>query len=98
VTEKEFMAAVLELARVSGWRAYHTHDSRRSEPGFPDLVMVRDGSLLFVELKVDRGVLSPAQREWVDALRGAGADVRIWWPSDWAQIEKTLARRARRAA
>jgi len=33
--EKEFMASVVELATVLGWRSYHTHDSRRSAPGSP---------------------------------------------------------------
>ncbi len=39
--EKPFQAQVVELARLSGWLTYHTHDSRRSQSGFPDLVLVR---------------------------------------------------------
>lgn len=44
VRERDFQAAVMELARLLGWRVYHTWDSRKSEPGFPDLVLVRDAS------------------------------------------------------
>ena len=38
---REFMPAVVELAKRFGWLLYHTHNSRRSASGFPDLVMVR---------------------------------------------------------
>ena len=37
VTEGEFQAWVLDLANRNGWLAYHTHDSRKSAAGFPDV-------------------------------------------------------------
>src|SRR5688572_19177552 len=40
-TERAFQAQVVKYARLMGWTAYHTHDSRRSQAGFPDLVLVR---------------------------------------------------------
>ena len=39
--ESDFQRAVIEMARLHGWLVYHTHDSRRSAPGFPDLVLVQ---------------------------------------------------------
>lgn len=85
-TEKEFQAAVVELARALGYRTYHTYSSRRSTPGFPDLVIVRPGSPpIFAELKAERGALSTEQAWWVDAL---GAEV--WRPSDWDRICRVL--------
>ena len=48
---------VVDLARTLGWRVYHTYDSRRSQPGFPDLVLVRE-RILFLELKSETGKLS----------------------------------------
>ncbi len=91
VTEKAFMQNVLDLARLTGWRCYHTHDSRRSAAGFPDLVMARDGRVLFAELKSEAGRVSPAQRDWLTALASC-AEVFVWRPSDWSQIEWTLRR------
>lgn len=91
-TEKEFQAAVVQLARLQGWLCYHTYDSRRSEPGFPDLVLVRD-RVLFWELKGTNGKLSPAQVIWLDKLEAAGAEVDVWWPKDWKRIERVLSRR-----
>ena len=32
---------VQHLTRLPYWLAYHTHDSRKSAPGFPDLVLLR---------------------------------------------------------
>ena len=42
-TEKQFQQSVVEVARTLKWRVYHTHDSRRSAAGFPDLVLTRGG-------------------------------------------------------
>lgn len=93
MTEASFQGAVLEYAALCGWLAYHTYDSRHSAKGFPDLVLVRDNRLIFAELKTDTGRVSPDQREWLDALLGAGAEVHIWRPADWPEILDTLKRR-----
>lgn len=89
-TEKEFMAQVVALAKMFGWLCYHTHDSRRCEPGFPDLVLARGRQIIFVELKVKGNRATAAQKRWMDTLRGCGADYRLWRPEDWSEIEWTL--------
>lgn len=92
-SEKEFQAQVVQLAKLTGHLCYHTFDSRRSEPGFPDLVIIKPGMFrpLFVELKTESGKLSWPQEGWGKALRVCpGADYRIWRPSDWDEIEATL--------
>ena len=88
VLEKDLMAAVLSDARLLGWLAYHTHDSRRSEPGFPDAVLVRE-RVVWVEFKVGRGVLSAAQERWQAALKAAGAEVYVLRPEqrEWFREE-----------
>lgn len=90
ITEKTFMAQVIRLARLFGWRHYHTHDSRRSAAGFPDLVLVRGPRLIFAELKTDTGKLSLDQQAWLLTLGGAGATARVWRPRDWSAIEAEL--------
>ncbi len=90
VTEKAFQAQVLKLAAILGWMAYHTHDSRRSQRGFPDLVLVRGARLIFAELKSESGKVKPEQAAWIAALQFAGQMAYIWRPSDWDRIVATL--------
>lgn len=96
-TEKQFEGAVVDLARLSGWKIFHPFDSRRSESGWPDLAMVRSGVLVLAELKTDSGQLSRAQCDWLEHLgevaRGmSNVVVRCWRPIDWLEIERVLAR------
>lgn len=91
VSEKAFQQAVIDLARLSGWRVFHVYDSRRSPAGFPDLVLVRHETMLCLELKTDVGRVTPAQATWLEAL-GAVQHVTaaVWRPADWAVIERQL--------
>ena len=71
-TEKQLLAKVRDAAALGGWLCYHTHDSRRSEPGFPDLVLVRDADMIAVEMKSATGRVSEHQSKWVKALSMVG--------------------------
>ncbi len=93
VTEKAFMSTVLDFAKLTHWMTYHAHDSRRSQPGFPDIVMIRPPRLLFCELKSETGQLSQAQQHWLALLRLVPCiETFVWRPSDWLAIEATLKR------
>lgn len=92
ITEKQFTQLVVDAARWRGWLAYHTQDSRRSAAGFPDLVLVRAGEMMFVELKTEKGRISPAQHEWLDSLARAHPAVMLWRPRDWPTIDAVLDR------
>jgi len=84
------MASVFKLARMLGWACYHTFDSRRSEGGFPDAVMVKRPRVLFVEFKSDRGKATAAQLAWIGELRACGQEVYIWRPSEFEKIQRIL--------
>lgn len=91
--ESAFQKQVEGLAKVYGWLRYHTHDSRRSHAGFPDLVLLRGPELIFAELKTDRGRIRPEQQDWIDALQLVpGVDVYLWRPKDWDALHARLAR------
>ena len=88
--EASFMAQVVAYAGLLGWHHYHTHDSRHSVAGFPDLVLVRRPRLLFVELKREGEYPTDAQRQWLDELKACDTEAYLWWPTDWEVIERIL--------
>lgn len=102
LTEAQLQEKVIALAKAKGWLVMHSRPARTEkgwrtpiagDAGFPDLVLARDGRVLFAELKSESGRLTRQQREWLDAL-GAGQyakSVHVWRPSDWPEIEGTLA-------
>lgn len=96
MSEAELLAAVRQLARLSGWLTYHTHDSRRSEAGFPDLTLVniRQGRIIFAELKTAAGRTTPQQDEWLAALAAAGCETALWRPADLPNIARILCKRS----
>lgn len=83
--EKPFQTRVIQLAKFHGFElVYHTHNSKRSAPGFPDLVMVstRHGRILYRELKTTKGRVTVEQQTWLDALEATGQDASVWRPAD----------------
>ena len=85
MSEAALQGRVLGLARELGWElGYHTHDSRRSQPGFPDLVLLSTARrrLVMAELKTTRGRVSPAQQAWLVGLGAAGIERHVWRPAD----------------
>lgn len=64
------------------WDAYHTHRSDRSDAGWPDEVFCKPPRVVFVELKTEKGRISPAQRKWLRNLAACGQEVCVLRPSD----------------
>ena len=96
VSEKDFQQQIIDLARLNKWMVYHTADSRRSYPGFPDLVMVRGAVCIFLELKSVKGKATVQQQEWIDRLqkvRIVHADIAR--PHNWDDVRRALTARAR---
>lgn len=91
VTEKSFMATVVELAKLRGWKVFHVFDSRRCVAGFPDLLLIRGTQLIVAELKVGRNTATAEQVEWLRAFEGAAVTAHVWYPEMWDVIEKVLA-------
>jgi len=89
ISEKAFQWRIVEMASKLGWKTYHTFDSRRSTPGFPDLVLVRD-RVIYAEIKTERGTLSVMQSIWLDILKNAGQECYVWKPSDYATVQEIL--------
>lgn len=96
--EAALQTQVIALAKTLGYLVYHTHDSRRSHKGWPDLVLAHPDRNRFLirELKSQRGYPTPEQREWLAALTALGIDAGIWRPIDLfdGTIQKQLTQKA----
>jgi hypothetical protein len=93
VLETDFQSQVLQLAGLLRWRRAHFRPAlnRRGEwqtavqgdgAGFPDLILVRGGRVLAVELKSELGKTTPEQDAWLAAFAQAGVVSCVWRPSD----------------
>ena len=89
--EKQFQAQVVKAARLYGWVALSTWNSKHSPAGEPDLRLIRPPRVVFAELKTENGRVTPAQREVMRLLSLCpGVEVYLWRPSDWDEIVKVL--------
>lgn len=82
MTEAQLMECLIQAARTLGFLVYHDRDSRRNEPGFPDLIIVGHGYLFAWECKTAKGRIRPAtitkrgrvlpgQDDWLNAIEAA---------------------------
>lgn len=92
MSEATFQKWITAFARENGWRIFHVNNStkrlmRGTSAGFPDLTMVYEDELIFMEVKAEGGKLSEAQEGWRTALEGldarnAGIQYHVVYPSD----------------
>ena len=83
--ERDLSQLIFDAARKLRWLVarYPTFRPTHTTPGFPDLVLVRNGRLIFAELKREGKDPTDDQEDWLFALRGTAAEVYTWRPRDW---------------
>ena len=90
-TEAEFQSWVVKCGERHGWTIWHDNDSRRNDPGFPDLVCAHPKlGLMFMELKTATGRVRKEQQAWIDLLDNAGVWVLVWRPANQDVIEEVF--------
>jgi len=103
MTEAELMTAVVDLARMLGYRTMHVRRSigkgRRwqtttSVVGWPDLVLWTPGRFIAAELKSATGALAAEQVDVLASLHDAGVETYVWRPDDLQTIATILRRKA----
>jgi len=101
LSEAEFLSQVTDLADIMGFAWLHlrpgmTRDSWRtpiSGPlgrGFPDLLLIRPGRIIFAELKRAGGKPTPDQAILLAALKDWGFEAYLWEPKDMDEIQRVL--------
>ena len=94
LSEKDLQRQVFDLLALTGFgRVYHTFDSRRSAKGFPDIFALRERAIM-LELKREKGKLTPAQKQWLADLASAGLEVYLIRPRDLDALAVVLAARS----
>ena len=94
--ESDFQAQLVSAATRMGWDPiYHTHDSRYSAAGFPDLVMChpRQRRVVYAELKNDERAFTEEQLHWYAALLACGQEAYLFRFKDWNAALAILVRR-----
>ena len=74
-----------------GWHTFHVRNSRGSDPGWPDLVLLRPPRSIYAELKTMAGRVSKSQRETLGELEACGYETYVWRPCDRDEIARVLA-------
>ena len=102
MSEAEFKNVVISIAKRYGWLIHHDLPAQngrgkwathiQGDAGFPDLLMVHpvSGKILAVELKAEKGKLSPLQKRWLMAFDVSATFNSVWKPSDMEYILYTL--------
>lgn len=93
MTERQLRDAVVACARLLGYDCYWTWSSKHSPAGMPDLLLTKDGRLIFAELKVGVRKTTPEQDHWLAVLEKVpSAEVFLWRDHDWlsGRIERVL--------
>jgi hypothetical protein len=94
VNENDFLRKVVDLAHIRGWLVHHDRPARTSQgwrsaiqgdPGFPDLVLARNGQTIIAELKTGDGRLTLHQKAWIEQT-----GCHVWRPTDWPTIMELL--------
>lgn len=95
--EKSWQDWIIREATDHGWKTYHTHNSRRSQPGYPDLAMVHpDHGYVLLELKREPtpknpAKLRPEQRQWLALLQRVGQRAYLARPRDIERVTRLIA-------
>ena len=95
--ERDFQGRLRRAALDLGWQYYHTHDSRKSDEGWPDTILCKPGVLYAWELKVGTHKPTMAQLEWISLLNTVThLEAAVMRPGDWDLMLDKLRQRGGR--
>ena len=76
MTEQAKQAKIKKKLTAKGWTVIKLIKTTMN--GIPDLMCLRDGVTMFIEVKTEKGVLSPIQKYVISELRNQNFEVKIW--------------------
>lgn len=102
MSEKDLERAIAEMARFLGFMVFHARPAQTNKgwrtpvaydgKGFPDLTLVGNERVIFLEIKTEIGKVSPDQSRWSEQIIQSGAEYFLLRPSDWTSglVDKIL--------
>lgn len=73
LTESKIQASIIDKLKIHGWEVFKIIQSNRN--GIPDLMCLRRGRCVFVEVKARGKTSTPLQVYVQNRIRAAGVDV-----------------------
>lgn len=99
MSEAELDESIRDAAKLFRLRVFSIRQSKAgvvTSRGWPDLVIVGPGGVIWRELKTEHKEPTDDQIAWGDALTQAGQSWAVWKPSDW--INRTIEAELRQLA
>lgn len=92
--EKDFQKGVIEILHRNSWTVAHFTQAQvrpgvwatpvqADGKGFPDLICLRDGDILVIELKAAGRKTTPEQEVWLREWGDTVAEVYVFTPADY---------------
>jgi len=76
MTEQQIQTKIKKKLQERGW--FVTKLIKTSTNGIPDLLAIKNGKAMFIEVKRENGKLAPLQQMRLEELIQAGAIVKVW--------------------
>lgn len=76
MNEQQLQSKIKNKLKTEGWEVIKL--IRTSHNGICDLMALRDGKAMFIEVKTDKGILSHLQVFRINQLRKLGFEVHVW--------------------
>ena len=74
--EKQIQSKIKKKLQGDGWLVIKL--IKTSHNGIPDLMALKDGKVIFIEVKQENGTLSKLQQDRISELREKGFECKIW--------------------
>ena len=74
--ESAIQTKIKKKMQEDGWTVIKL--IKTSMNGIPDILALKNGEVMFIEVKQPKGVLSPIQKHVIETLRVKGFDVKVW--------------------
>ena len=74
--ESKIQSKIVDKLKKDNWLVVKL--IKTSCNGIPDLMCLKDGKTMFIEVKQPKGILSEIQKFRIEQLRNQGFEVKIW--------------------